>query len=88
MRRRLCRYPYCSPRQAIADRSAASDRRIAWQTLPPTSPSETEVIPAGHAASTADAESEKDQSATPTGLSALRLAALGVVFGDIGTSPF
>ena len=47
--------------------------------------SETEVIPAGHAAPSA--EEEREGPSRPTGLPGLSLAALGVVFGDIGTSP-
>ncbi len=47
--------------------------------------SSTEVIPAGHAAPSSDDDAE---GASPrTGLAGLSLAALGVVFGDIGTSP-
>jgi KUP system potassium uptake protein len=45
----------------------------------------TEVIPAGHAAPTAD---EAGEGPSPrTGLTGLSVAALGIVFGDIGTSP-
>ena len=46
--------------------------------------SSSAVIPAGHAALSAD-----EEGATPprTGLTGLSIAALGVVFGDIGTSP-
>jgi KUP system potassium uptake protein len=47
--------------------------------------SATEVIPAGHAAPTAD--EELDGPAPAAGLAGLSLAALGIVFGDIGTSP-
>jgi len=47
----------------------------------------TEVIPAGHAALTAEEELGEDRSGTSTGLAGLSVAALGVVFGDIGTSP-
>ena len=47
----------------------------------------TEVIPAGYAALTAEDEFGADQSDTSIGLGGLSLAALGVVFGDIGTSP-
>ena len=50
-------------------------------------PIATEVIPAGHAALPADDEPAEDQSNRSTGLTGLGLAALGVVFGDIGTSP-
>jgi KUP system potassium uptake protein len=47
----------------------------------------TEIIPAGHAALTAEEELGAPQSDTSTGLAGLSVAALGVVFGDIGTSP-
>jgi KUP system potassium uptake protein len=47
-------------------------------------PSSTEIIPAGHAAPEPDEERGPPHSAPLAGLS---LAALGVVFGDIGTSP-
>jgi KUP system potassium uptake protein len=47
----------------------------------------TEVIPAGHTALPEEDEFGEDQSNTSSGLSGLSLAALGVVFGDIGTSP-
>ena len=47
----------------------------------------TEVIPAGHAALTAEEELDEHQSDTSTGLTGLSVAALGIVFGDIGTSP-
>jgi len=47
----------------------------------------TEVIPAGHAALTAKEELGENAPDLSTGLAALSLAALGVVFGDIGTSP-
>ena len=50
-------------------------------------PIATEVIPAGHAALPADDELAGDHSNRSTGLTGLGLAALGVVFGDIGTSP-
>ena len=49
--------------------------------------SSTEVIPAGHAALTAEEELGENSADRSTGLAALSLAALGVVFGDIGTSP-
>jgi KUP system potassium uptake protein len=45
----------------------------------------TEVIPAGHAAPTA--EEERGEPRPAPGLAGLSVAALGVVFGDIGTSP-
>src|SRR5947209_730558 len=47
----------------------------------------SEVIPAGHAALTAEEELGEDAPDRSTGRAALSLAALGVVFGDIGTSP-
>ena len=47
----------------------------------------TEIIPAGHAASTPEDEVGERGPNAPTGLSSLSVAALGVVFGDIGTSP-
>ena len=47
----------------------------------------TEVIPAGHAALTAEEELGEHRSDTSTRLPGLSVAALGVVFGDIGTSP-
>ena len=47
----------------------------------------TEVIPAGHAALTAKEELGENAPDLSTGLAALSFAALGVVFGDIGTSP-
>ena len=42
------------------------------------------IIPAGHAAPEAD---EEQQPPRPAPLAGLSLAALGIVFGDIGTSP-
>jgi KUP system potassium uptake protein len=51
------------------------------------SPETSTVIPAGHAALTAKEESGENRSDTSTGLAGLSVAALGVVFGDIGTSP-
>ena len=47
----------------------------------------TEVIPAGHAALTAKEKLGETPPDLSTGRAALSLAALGVVFGDIGTSP-
>jgi KUP system potassium uptake protein len=52
-----------------------------------SSATSTEVIPAGHAASTAEEELGEQPSARSNGLAGLSMAALGVVFGDIGTSP-
>src|SRR5208282_3515484 len=51
----------------------------------PGAASSTEGIPAGHAAPTA--AEDREGSPAPTGLAGLSVAALGVVFGDIGTSP-
>src|SRR5215472_13402284 len=48
--------------------------------------SSTEAIPAGHAALT-EAEQRGESQADRVGLAGLSVAALGVVFGDIGTSP-
>ncbi len=50
-----------------------------------TAASSSEVIPAGHADPTA--AEEQDGPQPPVGLTGLSVAALGVVFGDIGTSP-
>jgi KUP system potassium uptake protein len=50
-------------------------------------PATSTVIPAGHAASTAEDEVSEHRSDTSAGLAGLGVAALGVVFGDIGTSP-
>src|SRR6516165_3593933 len=47
----------------------------------------TEVIPAGHAALTASEELGETAPDLSTGIAGLSVAALGVVFGDIGTSP-
>jgi KUP system potassium uptake protein len=47
----------------------------------------TEVIPAGHAPLTPEDESGEVETNSSAGLAGLSLAALGVVFGDIGTSP-
>lgn len=49
--------------------------------------SSSEVIPAGHAALTAQEELGENAPNSSAGLAALSVAALGVVFGDIGTSP-
>ena len=49
--------------------------------------SSSEVIPAGHAALTAEEELGENAPNSSVGLAALSVAALGVVFGDIGTSP-
>jgi KUP system potassium uptake protein len=45
----------------------------------------SEIIPAGHAAPTAD--EERGGTRPAPGLAGLSVAALGIVFGDIGTSP-
>src|SRR5437016_11204804 len=47
----------------------------------------TQVLPAGHAASTAKEELGENSPNLSAGLAGLSLAALGVVCGDIGTSP-
>src|SRR5438270_7603027 len=47
----------------------------------------TEFIPAGHATLTEKEELGENAPDLSTGPAALSLAALGVVFGDIGTSP-
>lgn len=52
---------------------------------PAKAASSTEVIPAGHAAPSTD--DEREGPAPPTRLAGLSVAALGIVFGDIGTSP-
>ena len=49
--------------------------------------SSSEVIPAGHAALTVQEELGENAPNSSAGLAALSVAALGVVFGDIGTSP-
>jgi len=59
------------------------------RTDPRTDPSssttpQTEIIPAGHAAPEDDQDAAQPQ---PQPLAGLSLAALGIVFGDIGTSP-
>jgi KUP system potassium uptake protein len=48
--------------------------------------SSTEAIPAGHAALT-EADERGESQADRAGVAGLSVAALGVVFGDIGTSP-
>jgi KUP system potassium uptake protein len=52
-----------------------------------SSATSTEVIPAGHAAMTADEELGEHRPDASIGIAGLSVAALGVVFGDIGTSP-
>ena len=49
--------------------------------------SSSEAIPAGHAALTEAEERGQNQPDRSAGLAGLSVAALGVVFGDIGTSP-
>ena len=51
------------------------------------SPTTSTVIPAGHAALSAEDEVGEHRPDASTGLAGLSVAALGVVFGDIGTSP-
>jgi KUP system potassium uptake protein len=46
-----------------------------------------EIIPAGHAELSPEGELGESRSDASTGLAGLSVAALGVVFGDIGTSP-
>jgi KUP system potassium uptake protein len=50
-------------------------------------PTTSTLIPAGHAALSAEDEVGEHRPDTSTGLAGLSIAALGVVFGDIGTSP-
>jgi KUP system potassium uptake protein len=50
-------------------------------------PTTSTLIPAGHAALSAEDEVGEHRPDTSTGLAGLSVAALGVVFGDIGTSP-
>jgi hypothetical protein len=47
----------------------------------------SEVIPAGHAALARERRRSADGAAASPGIGGLGLAALGIVFGDIGTSP-
>src|ERR1700726_2041531 len=54
---------------------------------PAANPATSTIIPAGHAASTAEDEVGEHRANASTGLAGLSIAALGVVFGDIGTSP-
>ena len=54
---------------------------------PAASPTTSTVIPAGHAALSAENEVGEHRPDASTGLAGLSVAALGVVFGDIGTSP-
>ena len=54
---------------------------------PAANPATSTIIPAGHAASTAEGEVGEHRANASTGLAGLSIAALGVVFGDIGTSP-
>src|ERR1700732_2962116 len=54
---------------------------------PAASPTTSTVIPAGHAALSAEDEVGEHRPDASTGLAGLSVAALGVVFGDIGTSP-
>ena len=56
------------------------------ENLPPI-PASSNVIPAGHAALTTEDEGGERRPDASTGLAGLSVAALGVVFGDIGTSP-
>src|ERR1700724_1999790 len=54
---------------------------------PAASPTTSAVIPAGHAALTTEDEVGEHRPDASIGLTGLSVAALGVVFGDIGTSP-
>ena len=54
---------------------------------PAANPATSTVIPAGHAALTAEDEVGEHRPDASAGLAGLSVAALGVVFGDIGTSP-
>ena len=54
---------------------------------PAANPATSTIIPAGHAASTAEGEVGEHRANASTGLAGLSVAALGVIFGDIGTSP-
>src|SRR5438105_1129574 len=54
---------------------------------PAAIPASSNVIPAGHAALTTEDEGGEHRPDASTGLAGLSVAALGVVFGDIGTSP-
>ena len=54
---------------------------------PAASPPTSNVIPAGHAALTTEDEVGEYRPDASTELAGLSVAALGVVFGDIGTSP-
>jgi KUP system potassium uptake protein len=54
---------------------------------PAVTPTTSTVIPAGHAALTTEGEVGEHRPDASAGLAGLSVAALGVVFGDIGTSP-
>ena len=54
---------------------------------PAATPPTSNVIPAGHAALTTEDEVGEHRPDASTELAGLSVAALGVVFGDIGTSP-
>src|ERR1700738_1202525 len=54
---------------------------------PAASPTTSTVTPAGQAALSAEDEVGEHRPDASTGLAGLSVAALGVVFGDIGTSP-
>src|SRR5271167_2455179 len=70
-------------RRSLTTREIGREPNMAGRTG--SAASSTEVIPAGHAAPTA--AEDQEGSPAPTGLVGLSVAALGVVFGDIGTSP-
>jgi hypothetical protein len=63
----------------------SKDRRLTALIVCPEATST--IIPAGHAASTAEGEVGEHRANASTGLAGLSVAALGVIFGDIGTSP-
>src|SRR5437868_9364255 len=54
---------------------------------PAATPASSNVSPAGHAALTTEDEGGEHRPDASTGLAGLSVAALGVVFGDIGTCP-
>src|ERR1700730_16802677 len=74
-------------RSAVAGPLSNGGRENCMANRADTVATSTEIIPAGHAALTAEDELGEHQSDTSTGLAGLSVAALGVVFGDIGTSP-
>jgi KUP system potassium uptake protein len=79
--------PASSPHASPAGGSSPPGSPAPASPTPASSPpaASTQVIPAGHAAPSAKAEEGEPQAAA--GVAGLSLAALGIVFGDIGTSP-